>query len=54
MTTFVYNKDFPTGYRLFTKGQGEKSTSFCNSYLDPKTGKEEKIDEKVLENRRNF
>ena len=50
MTTFVYNRDFPTGYRLFTKGGGEKSTLFCDSYLDHKTGKKEKIDEKIIEN----
>jgi Ca2+ transporting ATPase len=38
MTTFIKNKNFPTGYRLFTKGGAEKVKSICKFYLDPETG----------------
>ena len=50
MTTFVCNKEFPTGYRLFTKGGGEKSIIYCNSYVNPNSGKIEEIDEIFLQN----
>ena len=50
MTTFIKNQDFPTGYRLFTKGCGEKSIIYCNSFLEPKTGKIENIDENMVKN----
>ena len=30
MTTFIKSKDFPTGYRLFSKGGGENARVFCN------------------------
>ena len=45
MTTFIHNKEFPTGYRLFTKGGGENSHKYCKSYLDPETGNIKKIDD---------
>ena len=38
MTTFIKNKNFPTGYRLFTKGGAEKVQNICKFYLDPETG----------------
>ena len=38
MTTFIQNPDFPTGYRLFTKGSGENSLLYCKSYIEPETG----------------
>ena len=38
MTTFVKNENFPTGYRLFTKGRAENSTLYCSKYIDKKTG----------------
>jgi Ca2+ transporting ATPase len=38
MTTFVKNKIFPTGYRLFTKGGAENATLYCSNYIDKKTG----------------
>jgi magnesium-transporting ATPase (P-type) len=36
MTTFVKNKIFPTGYRLFTKGGAENVTLYCSKYIDKK------------------
>ena len=45
MTTFIHNNDYPTGYRLFTKGGAEKAISFCNFFLNPNTGKVEQIGE---------
>jgi magnesium-transporting ATPase (P-type) len=38
MTTFVLNKEFQKGCRLFSKGGAENVSSFCKSYLDPDTG----------------
>ena len=49
MTTFVNNDDFTTKYRLFSKGGGENSTSYCNSYLDPENGTIKPLDEKNIE-----
>jgi Ca2+ transporting ATPase len=46
MTTFVKNDEFPSKYRLFSKGGGENSTTFCKKYLDPESGKEVEMDEK--------
>ena len=37
MTTFIKSKDFPTGYRLFSKGGGENARVFCHYYLEPDT-----------------
>ena len=45
MTTFIQNEEFPTGYRLFTKGGGEKSVIFCNFFMNPNTGSIEKMDD---------
>ena len=45
MTTFIKNKDFPTNYRLFTKGCGENSMIYCNRYIDKDTGKINNLDE---------
>ena len=53
MTTYIYNSEFPTEYRLFTKGGGEKSISFCCSFMNPNTGNVEKIDENFLNNIKN-
>ena len=47
MTTFVKNKDFPTGYRLFSKGGGENARIFCKYYLDPDTGEKKLMDDVV-------
>ena len=38
MTTFVLNKAFQKGCRLFSKGGAENVSTFCKSYLDPDTG----------------
>ena len=45
MTTFVKNKDFPTGYRLFSKGGGENARIYCKYYLDPDTGEKKILDD---------
>ncbi len=48
MTTFVKNSEFPKGYRLFSKGGAEKATTYCKSYLDPKTGNIEPLKDENL------
>ena len=53
MTTFIYNIEFPTGYRLFTKGGGENSTIYCTSYMNPNTGEIEEINDFFLNNLHN-
>jgi len=49
MTTFVNNEDFPSKYRLFSKGGGENSTIYCKSYLDPENGTIKPMDDKNVE-----
>ena len=44
MTTFILNKEFPKGCRLFSKGGAENVSAFCSSYLDPDTGRIEPLD----------
>jgi len=38
MTTFIKHDSSQTGYRLYTKGGGEKVNVYCKNYLDPQTG----------------
>ena len=47
MTTFIKNKDFPTGYRLFSKGGGENARVFCKFYMDPETGEKKTLDDSI-------
>ena len=47
MTTFVKNSEFPTGYRLFTKGGGENARLFCKFYMDPDTGEKKAFDDSI-------
>ena len=58
MTTFIKSKDFPTGYRLFSKGGGENARVFCNFYLDPdssdKKGMDDSISMKIKESIEEF
>ena len=49
MTTFVCNDEFPSKYRLFSKGGGENAALFCKSYLDPENGTIKPMDEKNIE-----
>ena len=49
MTTFVNNEEFPSKYRLFSKGGGENSVIFCQSYLDSENGTIQPMDEKKIE-----
>ena len=47
MTTFIKNSEFPTGYRLFSKGGGENARLFCKHYMDPDTGEKKALDDSV-------
>ena len=47
MTTFIQSSDFPSGYRLFSKGGGENAIMFCKYYLDPNTGEKKALDDGV-------
>ena len=47
MTTFIKNPNFPSGYRLFSKGGGESALLYCKYYIDPDTGNQEYLDETV-------
>ena len=47
MTTFVKNSEFPTGYRLFSKGGGENARVFCKYYMDPDTGEKKSLDDSI-------
>ena len=47
MTTFVKNSEFPTGYRLITKGGGENARLFCKYYMDPDTGEKKPLDDSI-------
>ena len=47
MTTFIKNPNFPSGYRLFSKGGGDSVLLYCNYYIDPDTGNQEFLNEAV-------
>ena len=47
MTTFIKNSEFPTGYRLFSKGGGENARIFCKYYMDPNTGEKKVLDDSI-------
>ena len=47
MTTFIKNPNFPSGYRLFSKGGGDSALLYCNYYIDPDTGNQEFLNEAV-------
>ena len=47
MTTFVKNKEFPTNFRLFSKGGGENARIFCKYFLDPNTGEKKPLNNEV-------
>ena len=49
MTTFVNLEDFPSKYRLFSKGGGENASLFCKSYLDPENGTIKPMDDKTID-----
>ena len=49
MTTFVFNDEFPSKYRLFSKGGGENAALFCKSYLDPENGTIKPMDDKSID-----
>ena len=50
MTTYVKNSNFPTGYRLFTKGGAENAMIYCDRYINKNTGQVEYLTEEI----RNF
>ena len=47
MSTYVRNEQFPSGYRLFTKGGAENAMLYCNRYIDSNTGKVNEINEEI-------
>ena len=47
MTTFIKNKEFSTGCRLFSKGGGENARVFCKFYMDPDTGEKKVLDDSM-------
>jgi len=49
MTTFVNHEDFPSKYRLFSKGGGENASLFCKLYLDPENGTIKPMDDKTID-----
>ena len=49
MTTFVNNEEFPSKYRLFSKGGGENASKFCKSYLDPRDGTIKPMNDQAIE-----
>ena len=53
MTTFVNHDDFPSKYRLFSKGGGENASLFCKSYLDPENGTIKPMDDKTIDTIKN-
>ena len=48
MTTYVRNKNFPTGFRLFTKGGAENAMTYCNRYINKNTGEVHKLNEEII------
>ena len=48
MTTFVKNENFPTGYRLFTKGGSENAMAYSNRYIDKSTGEVKELTEEIV------
>ena len=53
MTTFIKNSNFPTGYRLFSKGYGEYAIEICSSFVDPDTGKVEQMNQTIISQIKN-
>ena len=49
MSTFVKNPDFPTKYRLFTKGGSENAMAYSNRYIDKNTGAVRELTEDIIE-----
>ena len=50
MTTYIHHEDFPSEYRLFSKGAAEYFSKFCDKYMDPNTGDIKKMDEEMVRN----
>ncbi|MBP3801323.1 MAG: cation-translocating P-type ATPase [Clostridia bacterium] len=48
MSTFVKNENFPTGYRLFTKGGSENAMTYSNRYIDHNTGAVKEITDEII------
>ena len=48
MTVYIKNKDFPTGYRLFTKGGAENAMPFSDRYINKETGEVEELTEEII------
>ena len=48
MTVYIKNKDFPTGYRLYTKGGAENAMPFSDRYINKETGEVEELTEEII------
>ena len=49
MSTFVKNENFPTGYRLYTKGGSENAMVYSSRYIDKETGEINPITDEIKE-----
>ena len=49
MSTFVKNENFPTGYRLYTKGGSENAMVYSSRYIDKETGQINPITDEIKE-----
>ena len=49
MSTFVKNANFPTGYRLYTKGGSENAMIYSSRYIDKETGRVNPITDEIKE-----
>ena len=49
MTIYIKNKEFPTGYRLFTKGGAENAMPFSDKYIEKNTGEVRNLTEEVTQ-----
>ena len=47
MRTYIHHEDFPSKYRLYSKGAAEFFSKLCDKYMEPNTGNIEKINEKM-------
>ena len=43
MTTLIKSENFPTGYRLYTKGGAENSINYCSYFINPSNGEIEEL-----------
>lgn len=54
MTILIKNSDFPTEYRLFSKGTNEYTIQICSFYIDPDTDNVENINDLIIAQIKEF